>query len=57
MQPLVKNSTFKKQSYMGETAIEELHRQLLTFWNNQDGAGMAHCLLKTQMLLDLMEVK
>ena len=41
MQPLVKNSTFKKQSYMGESAIEELHRQLLTFWNNQDGAGMA----------------
>ena len=26
---------------MEETAIEELHRQLLTFWNNQDGAGMA----------------
>ena len=57
MQPLVKDSTFKKPIYMEETAIEELHRQLLTFWNNQDGAGMAHCLLKTQMLLDLMEVK
>ena len=41
MQRLVKNSTFKKQSYMEDTAIEELHRQLLTFWNNQDGVGMA----------------
>jgi uncharacterized protein (TIGR02246 family) len=26
---------------MDDTAIKELHRQLLTFWNNQDGVGMA----------------
>jgi uncharacterized protein (TIGR02246 family) len=26
---------------MNETIIKELHQQLLTAWNNQDGAGMA----------------
>jgi uncharacterized protein (TIGR02246 family) len=26
---------------MESAAIEKLHKQLLTFWNNQDGVGMA----------------